>query len=116
VFYIGISSKNDINYERAYSISGRNDIWKSIVKDSGYEVVILKKYISLNKAKLIERDLIKLYGRIDNKTGILSNKSNGGEGTPNIGPIYVCDSTGKLLGTYKSIEKAAKKFNPKYIL
>jgi hypothetical protein len=120
VFYIGLSGKDDSEYSRAYSSRGRNIIWKDIVKEYGYEVIILEKNISLNKAKEIEKNLIKLYGRIDNCTGILSNKSIGGEcslGTQNFytGPVMVFDSNNKLIGKYKSASKAIKILNPKYV-
>ena len=116
IFYVGISSKDDSNYIRAFSKSGRNSIWKDIVEKYGYNVIIVKENVTLLQAIKIEKKLIKLYGRLDNFTGILSNKSNGGEGTEYTGPINVFDSHNNLIGTYKSMKKAIQKLNPKYIL
>ena len=43
-------------------------------------IVILESNLSLTGALAIERRMIKWYGRIDNQTGILRNKTDGGEG------------------------------------
>ena len=75
IFYIGIGE----NRSRAYDKTGRNDIWKRIAQETEYTVEIIKNNISREEAKNIERKLISELGRIDKKTGILSNKSIGGE-------------------------------------
>ena len=80
IFYIGIGE----NRSRAYDKTGRNDIWKRIAQETEYIVEIIKNNISREEAKNIERKLISELGRIDKNTGILSNKSIGGEGD-NIG-------------------------------
>ena len=80
IFYIGIGE----NRSRAYDKTGRNDIWNRIAQETEYDIEIIKNNISRKEAKDIERKLISEYGRIDKKTGILSNKSIGGEGD-NIG-------------------------------
>ena len=80
IFYIGIGE----NRSRAYDKTGRNDIWKRIAQETEYTVEIIKNNISREEAKNIERKLISELGRIDKNTGILSNKSIGGEGD-NIG-------------------------------
>ena len=80
IFYIGIGE----SINRAYDKSGRNNIWKRIAQETDYSIEIIKNNISREEAKDIERKLISEYGRIDKSTGILSNKSIGGEGD-NIG-------------------------------
>ena len=76
-FYIGIAT----HIKRAYERNQRkNKIWKSIVNKTDYEVEILFDDISREKALEKEIELIALYGRIDKKTGTLSNLTDGGEG------------------------------------
>lgn len=78
-FYIGIS--NDTNYRRAYSKQKRNKIWNRIVSKTEYQVEILMDNITYDEAKKKEIEFIKLYGRIDLNNGILSNLTDGGDGT-----------------------------------
>lgn len=77
-FYIGIGSDNE--YKRAYCIHKRNNIWNKIVSNTSYEVEILLDNVSWDIACSKEREFIKLYGRKDLRTGILSNLTDGGEG------------------------------------
>ena len=87
-FYIGLGKYNykyntyNCFYGRAYSKSDRNNLWKKIVnKNLGkYEVEILLEELSYEEAVEKEIEFIKLYGRIHNETGILSNLTDGGEG------------------------------------
>lgn len=78
VFYIGIGTRNGLH--RAKSKSCRNKIWKSITSKTDYEVEILFEDVSWNFAVEKEIELIKLYGKIIDKTGTLCNLTNGGEG------------------------------------
>lgn len=78
-FYIGIGITK--NYSRAYSKKSRNKLWKIIANKSGYEVEVIFDDLSWEEACEKEKEFINLYGRIDNKTGILSNMTNGGDGT-----------------------------------
>ena len=80
IFYIGIGETE----KRAYDKTGRNNIWKLIAQETEYDIEIIKNNISRREARDIERRLIEQYGRRDKKTGILANKSIGGEGD-NIG-------------------------------
>ena len=77
-FYIGIGSKN--NYDRAYCVKKRNRIWNSIYSTSDIEVEIIVDGLNWEQIKEKEVEFIKLYGRIDNNTGILANLTNGGAG------------------------------------
>jgi hypothetical protein len=77
-FYIGIS---DNDKYRATVKRCRNLLWKRIVAKTEYEVEILMDNIGMDEAKEKEKEFIKLYGRIDTKTGCLANLTDGGEGT-----------------------------------
>jgi len=100
IFYIGIGE----NRSRAYDKTGRNDIWKRIAQETEYTVEIIKNNISREEAKNIERKLISELGRIDKKTGILSNKSIGGEGD-NIGGSGPIEGWERRQMILKDIEK-----------
>ncbi len=69
-YYIGKGKK-----DRAYN--GHHGV--SIPKDRS-KIVILESNLSNVGACAIERRMIKWYGRMDLRTGILLNKTNGGEG------------------------------------
>lgn len=77
-FYIGIGQNR-----RAYAKNGRNQIWHRIVAKTEYDVEILFDDVSWDFAVEKEREFISLYGRMDNKTGILANMTDGGEGIVN---------------------------------
>jgi len=89
-FYIGIGTKKsfikDWNmnsaYYRAFEKGNRNKIWWDIVNKAEYEVEILLESNNYDFIKEKEVEFIKLYGRINTKTGILSNLTDGGEGEP----------------------------------
>ena len=83
-FYIGIGKMH-----RAYSKHSRNTLWKKIVANTDYEVDILFDDITEEEARKKEIEFIKLYGRIDQKTGTLSNFTDGGEGIINPPPHVI---------------------------
>lgn len=99
-FYIGVGTKkSNVNftslnteYGRAFDkrITRRNGLWAKIVNKTSYIVEILMDDLLPQDAAVKEREFIKLYGRINNKTGVLANLSDGGEG--NIGYV-VSDET-----------------------
>jgi hypothetical protein len=93
-FYIGIGSDND--FYRANKLSERNEIWTRISSKTEVTVEILYQNIDWETACLIEKDLIQKYGRININTGILSNMTDGGEGTLN---KIINEETKFLLGT-----------------
>lgn len=94
-FYIGIGTKRISKnkgkskkvfkshswiYDRAYSkIRKTSKIWNFIVKKTKFEVEILLESDDLNFIREKEKEFIKLYGRIDLKTGCLANMTPGGE-------------------------------------
>jgi hypothetical protein len=79
-FYIGIGS--DAKYQRAdyKGLKGRNIYWHRIVGKTDYEIEILFDEITYEEAQRKEEEFIALYGRVNNKTGILCNLTDGGEG------------------------------------
>jgi len=82
-FYIGIGSSK--YYNRAYRKKGRNKIWQRIANKTSYKVEIIYDNLSWEDACQKEKELIAKYGRLNNKTGILANLTDGGEG--NLGAI-----------------------------
>jgi len=74
-FYIGKGTGN-----RAWRKQNRNVLWYDIVNKHGYEVKILHDNLSESCALFEEINLITLYGRITDSTGILVNITSGGEG------------------------------------
>lgn len=105
-FYIGIGS--DSNYNRAYEIKKdrRNIVWSRIASKSEIEVEIMLDGLSWDNACEKEIEFIKLYGRIDNGNGILSNLTDGGDGT--LG-LIVSEKTRK-----ENSERFSGKGNPMY--
>lgn len=85
-FYIGIGTHNTKSnnqlwkYCRAYNKCNRNPIWKKIKNKTTYKVEILVDNLNHIEANNKEIEFIKLYGRIDLKTGTLANLTNGGDG------------------------------------
>jgi len=86
-FYIGIGSDNLGKYKRAYFIGNRktkNPHWFNIINKTKYEVEIILDNLTWEEACQKEIEFIKLYGRKDLGTGILCNKTDGGDGTLNL--------------------------------
>ena len=100
IFYIGIGETE----KRAYDKTGRNNIWKRIAQETEYDIEIIKNNITRKEARDIERRLIEQYGRRDKKTGILSNKSIGGEGD-NIGGSGPMEGSEDRQNILKDIER-----------
>lgn len=88
-FYIGIGKVKS----RLLSKSNRNKHWHNTVNKYGYEAQILKDNISWNEACELEKMLILWYGRVDARTGILVNMTDGGEGV--LGLKHNIGHTGK---------------------
>ncbi len=79
-FYIGIGLNESNNYKRAYWTYERNFIWKKIVAKTNYEVEIVLDNLTWEEACEKEKEFIKLYGRKNINSGILSNMTDGGDG------------------------------------
>lgn len=85
-FYIGIGVKRKLHsatfeseYERAHYTNNRSSYWNNIHYKCGTIVEIL--YECNNRLDIINKEIefINLYGRKDNKTGVLCNLTDGGE-------------------------------------
>jgi hypothetical protein len=77
-FYIGKGS--------GYRMTRRNDRsiwWKRIVNKYGFEAKLLHENLSYSEANILEKKLIKEFGRRDIGTGTLINHTDGGEGIAN---------------------------------
>lgn len=79
VFYVGISRQE--KYFRVNTKTGRNPIWNNIVNKYGFIGEVLYSNLSKEDACLIEKALIKSYGRINIKSGVLANLTAGGDGS-----------------------------------
>lgn len=91
-FYVGMGSgyrfrRHVTNYEIEWNYNTiKNGKIKHLI-ESGIDplkyVVFYKENISKEEASIIEQELIKKLGRINTKTGILSNMTDGGDGWNN---------------------------------
>ncbi len=84
-FYIGIGGLNSFdNYDRAHFKYQRGEIWNRIANKADYSIEIMLDNLSKEEAIVKEIEFIKLYGRMNLKTGFLANLTDGGEGSQNI--------------------------------
>jgi hypothetical protein len=105
--YIGISSHDFPGIEliskntnhRACQISNRTTLHTRYFKKYNCKVEILHNNLSWEDACNLEKEYIKKYGRIDNKTGILTNMTDGGEGA--IGRIPTTEHKNNLSKALK---------------
>ena len=109
--YIGIAKEDNGVYRRANEIKvGRNPLHQNIINKTTILVEIVLDELTWEAACQKEKELIKLYGRKDQGTGILCNLTDGGEGTVN--RIYSnqanLDRSNKLKGSVFSEETLAK--------
>jgi hypothetical protein len=119
-FYIGIGTKQfrshphmRSEYRRAYETSRKESlIWNKIVNKTDYEVEILFESNDYEFIKQKEREFIKLYGRINNKTGCLANLTDGGDGTIGYIPSkqQVEEHRLYMIGRKQSEETIQKRF------
>jgi len=81
VFYVGIGIG-----KRAYRESGRSQLWNRYKDKFGLLVEIIEFFDTWEDAKIKEIFYIKQFGRIDKRTGILVNHTDGGDGS--LGCVY----------------------------
>ncbi len=72
VFYVGIGTKYKV-----HSKHRRNKDWYKVVKDCGYEAVVVANELSWDEATMISQMAIKCIGRKDLGEGPLVNKTDG---------------------------------------
>ena len=105
-FYYGIFEHKYRPFEK----TRRNNLWDKIVTKTNYKINIIKEGLTWEEACQMERDLIKQYGRIDKGTGILTNLTDGGDGT--VGLIRTEEHRNKisksLTGLIRSEESKLK--------
>ena len=84
-FYVG--KGKEYRYKRHLSESQLNDkshksnLIKKLINLGEYpDILIVKNYLSENEALELEKELIRIIGRYDEKTGPLTNKTEGGDG------------------------------------
>lgn len=108
-FYIGLGTGNRMyaheRLTKKNKISNNNKILfykiKKILKlNLSIKYIKLESNLTLNEAKDIEISEIKKYGRINIGTGILSNLTDGGDGTP--GRIFSEKTINKIRNTLLS--------------
>jgi hypothetical protein len=94
IFYIGIGK----TIKRAYQTRGRNKLWNNIIKKTNYNIEIIYDNLSWEDACIKEKELISKYGRIDLKTGILTNMTDGGDGLSNMSEEFKTNMSKIKLG------------------
>jgi hypothetical protein len=119
-YYIGKGSKNRVvrHFTELESSKRYNQIKyykiKNIIKE-GYDpklyFVIINNNLEEKQALLLESEYIKILGRIDKKTGILSNLTDGGEDSS----MMTSKLSGKSYEQIYGIKKANKLKNDKKI-
>ncbi len=107
-FYIGKGKKNRIRYHlQSKSLSNNstksNKISK-IIRETGELPIHYKIYenLTFEEANQLEIEIIQTFGRIDLKTGFLTNMTDGGEGSRN---IILSDETRKKISEVKKGKK-----------
>lgn len=121
-FYIGVGTNIKGNYRRSRMTQKRSNHWLGIIKKT--EIIVEIIFESDNKEEVLnkEQEFIKLYGRLDNKTGILTNYTDGGDGQhgvkqsietinkrvlKNNKTVYQYDIDGNFIKKWKSVAFAS---------
>jgi len=105
VFYVGMGNK-----KRAYS-KQRSKRWHNIVKKHGFYIDIISENLNNEDAFELECFLIEIYGRLDLKTGILANMTEGGCGVSGLNCSikerrkYIMNKTKRSLEWRQNISK-----------
>ena len=120
-FYVGKGrEKRDMMHLCPYSLKHhnfKNSIIKSIINKTGEQPIHYRIYENLTNLEAIELEIeiIKHFGRKDNKTGILANGTDGGDGANNFSyetlkkignpkkKVYQYDLNGVFIKEWKSL-------------
>lgn len=112
-FYIGMGKgyrfrRHITNYEIEWNYNTiKNGKIKHLI-ESGFDllkyVVFYKENISKEQASIVEQELIKVLGRINNNTGILSNMTDGGDGWNNAVSPFKGKTYEQIYGSKKAEE------------
>lgn len=102
VFYVGRGTlaPRAITPARAYSLKGRNSLWKGIVSrnDGKYLIQIKDWYETVAEVNDAEIKFIKEFGKIIDGSGNLCNLTDGGEGT--VGHIHSEETRAKMIAAH----------------
>lgn len=107
IFYVGIGRIK--NNKRSIQTKNRNILWQNIVNKSGFYAEVIEENISWDVAKEIEIKMINDLGRLDLKTGILSNMTDGGDGNNNFSKETKLKISNSLKGIKQSPETILKR-------
>lgn len=106
IFYVGIGDSK----KRSISTMSRNPYWRNIVRKTPVIVEIITSFNKREDACLLEKELIKKYGRKSDK-GTLCNMTEGGDG----GLVHkLCKSVdcfnkdGDYVASYNNIRLAGR--------
>jgi|SRR6478609_2513625 len=81
IFYIGVGGLNKFDdYKRAKTIKKRSNLWKWMASKVDWDWEILEDNLTKEQALAREKVYVAAYGRYDQKVGVLSNLTDGGEG------------------------------------
>lgn len=89
VFYVG----KGVNH-RWSMVFDRNRYWKNVAFKHGVYCDIVANSLTDNEAFLLEKKLISIYGRLDQKTGTLTNLTEGGDGV--VGYVFTEEHRRKM--------------------
>ena len=121
-FYVGKGKKNRIKHHFWESCLKKNTLTankiKKILSDCGEYPLHYRIFENLNETEAfeIEKEIINFFGRVDNKSGILTNHTDGGEGhsgchLPKYSKrkvIFQYDLNGNFIKKWGSICECAK--------
>lgn len=104
----------DRTYKRSKDIYGpkRNTLWNEFYNScaGNVKIKILFEFDNKKEAENKEIDLIKLYGRISDETGVLANIANGGAGGKASRKIIEYDKNGLFVRVWKNGVMAGKNY------
>lgn len=121
-FYVGMGSKNRINGSLTPTGNKRNILKKrkiKKIKDSGHDVIKIKIKTGLSRGEACELEmlLIKTIGKIYDKTGPLTNITDGGDSSKPHSkewrkvlskPVLQYARSGEFIAEYPSIKEACR--------